>query len=227
MARPSSRLFYTTLGAAFALAGFVATQAAAEIRWPWNADKTSCATAEVTNPHTARETTSTFVAKDYLQYQGFAAHKDKSRSATVFLWRAVDQTASGPQDDLQQQGPFNVLPIFVGRYQAAAMQRGCKNQTPQRPMTHDLLDTTVEALSADLERVSIDKLEDDIFHGTAWLRTAHGREIAIDARPSDLLAWTARRNVPVFVHRWLDQTATQSASNLTLSRLQTEPRRCF
>jgi bifunctional DNase/RNase len=66
-------------------------------------------------------------------------------------------------------------------------------------LTHDLLHSTIENLQANIEKVIIDKLEENTFHAKLVLKTASGDTKIIDARPSDSIALAVRAHVPIFV----------------------------
>ena len=57
----------------------------------------------------------------------------------------------------------------------------------------------LEELQASIERVIIDKLEEDTFHAKLVIRSASGEEKIIDARPSDSIALAVRAHAPIFV----------------------------
>jgi hypothetical protein len=67
-----------------------------------------------------------------------------------------------------------------------------------RPLTHDLLRNVLQTLGAEVVRINIIELRDDVFYARIVVRVA-GRELEIDSRPSDALALAVRVHVPVFV----------------------------
>ena len=67
-----------------------------------------------------------------------------------------------------------------------------------RPLTHDLLKATIEQLGAEVERVAITELRNDTFYAEISL-SVNGKQMEIDARPSDAIALAVRAEVPVYV----------------------------
>jgi hypothetical protein len=91
------------------------------------------------------------------------------------------------------------LPIVVGELEASAIDLRLKKQKYPRPLTHDLLDATLAALGARIERVEVVDLRDNVFYGRLTVRDAKGAEHAIDARPSDCIALAVGAGLPVLV----------------------------
>ena len=82
--------------------------------------------------------------------------------------------------------------------QTGAISRGIDSGRAERPITHDLLLDTVDALGAKLERIEIVRAEPPVFYATIVV-LADGEERKIDARPSDAIALAVRSNAPMFV----------------------------
>ena len=94
--------------------------------------------------------------------------------------------------------PLRSLSIQTGSFEAAAISRGIDSGRAERPITHDLLLETVDALGAKLERIEIVRAEPPVFYATIVV-LADGDERKIDARPSDAIALAVRSNAPMFV----------------------------
>ena len=91
-----------------------------------------------------------------------------------------------------------VLPIWVGIYEANAIQMEIEKMTAPRPMTHDLLKNLLIGLETTVRKVVVTELRDDTFYAVIWLER-DGQTISIDARPSDALALALRMDCPIFV----------------------------
>ena len=101
---------------------------------------------------------------------------------------------------LVEDGRKRALPIFIGGTEALSIQLRLKKQPFTRPLTHDLLDSSIQRLGARVESVRVDKIESNVFHGTLVLVNASGR-IELDARPSDAIAIAIGNGVPILVAR--------------------------
>jgi uncharacterized protein len=100
---------------------------------------------------------------------------------------------------LKEKGGSRILPIVIGLNEASAIKLKISGFNPPRPMTHDLLYSTIESLEAKIEKVIIDKLEENTFHAKLVVRTESGKTKVIDARPSDSIALAVRAHVSIFV----------------------------
>ena len=100
---------------------------------------------------------------------------------------------------LKEKDGSRILPIVIGLAEASAIKLKLSGFTPPRPLTHDLLHSTIENLEASIDKIIIDKLEENTFHAKIILKAADGTTKAIDARPSDSLALAVRAHAPIFV----------------------------
>ena len=89
------------------------------------------------------------------------------------------------------------LPIFIHATEADAIVSKLQGYTPPRPLTHDLLKNCLVALGAELRYVLVSDLRDDIFHAVLHV-IQNGREVDIDARPSDAIALALRAKAPIY-----------------------------
>ncbi len=110
----------------------------------------------------------------------------------------VDPITNMPIVILRDKEGQRVLPIWVGVFEANAIALQIENVTPQRPMTHDLLNNVIHDLRADIQKVVVSDLKDNTFY--ALIYVAIGGEVtAIDARPSDAIALALRARAPIYV----------------------------
>ncbi len=108
---------------------------------------------------------------------------------------------------LKEKGGSRILPIVIGLNEASAIKLKISGFQPPRPLTHDLLHSTIENLEASIDKVIIDKLEDNTFHAKLIIKTSSGDTKVIDARPSDSIALAVRAHAPIFVE---DEVVKQS-----------------
>ncbi len=98
------------------------------------------------------------------------------------------------------------LPIWIGPYEAEAIQYALHEVEVARPLTHDLLKNILQKLGARVLRVEVVDLRENVFYGNIVLEHG-GRIIEIDARPSDALALAVRAHVPIYVAEHVLQSA--------------------
>lgn len=79
------------------------------------------------------------------------------------------------------------FPILIGIFEATSIDRRVKGFEAPRPLTHDLLVNSVEALGGEFQDVVISELKDHTYYATLRVRF-EGELIEIDARPSDAIA---------------------------------------
>ncbi len=90
------------------------------------------------------------------------------------------------------------LPIIIGAFEAQAIALELKKTQPPRPMTHDLLRDTFDAVDIDVFEVVIDELREGTFFAKVRYRL-DGEERQLDSRPSDAVALAVRVDAPIFV----------------------------
>jgi uncharacterized protein len=90
------------------------------------------------------------------------------------------------------------FPIMIGSNEALAIDRRLKGHPTQRPMTHDLLASIIEAMGGVMEKIEINDLHEHTFFARIHIRQ-NGRAIDIDSRPSDAIALGIASNLPIYV----------------------------
>ncbi len=109
---------------------------------------------------------------------------------------------------LKEKQGERVLPIVIGLNEIAAIKAKISGVNPPRPITHDLLFSVIQALDAKVEKIIIDRLENNIFYAKIVMKTKEGETKIADARPSDSIALCVRARAPIFVDESvLKQTA--------------------
>ena len=99
---------------------------------------------------------------------------------------------------LGEVGGNRRLPIIIGAFEAQAIALELEKIQPPRPMTHDLLRDSLEAVGAEVMDVVIDELREGTFF--AKIRYVHdGDEGQLDSRPSDAVALAVRVDAPIYV----------------------------
>ena len=100
---------------------------------------------------------------------------------------------------LREKNGERLLPIVIGLNEASAIKMKIGGFNPPRPLTHDLLHSMINNLESHLEKIIIDRLEENTFFAKLIIKTDSGKTKVIDARPSDSIALAVRANVPIFV----------------------------
>jgi uncharacterized protein len=102
---------------------------------------------------------------------------------------------------LKVPGDARVVPIFIGANEAQSIAIAYNNQTPPRPLTHDLMKNVLGLLDVEVVKVQVTRLTDNTFFGRIHLRKEGIEDMDLDARPSDAIALALRYRVPIFVHK--------------------------
>ena len=114
---------------------------------------------------------------------------------------------------LKEKKGKRTLPIIIGIPEASAIKLKISGIQPPRPMTHDLLKDTIERLGANLQKVIIDKLQENTFYAKLVLNDGNTKEIVVDARPSDSIALALRMGCPIFTSEdLLNQVSAMESS---------------
>jgi bifunctional DNase/RNase len=111
----------------------------------------------------------------------------------------IDEKKHGQLIVLKEKNGERLLPIVIGLNEIAAIRSKIKGDNPPRPITHDLLYSVITELGGQIERILIDRLQNNVFYAKIVLKNLSGQEKTIDARPSDSIALAVRAHVPIFV----------------------------
>ena len=95
-------------------------------------------------------------------------------------------------------GPALQLPIRIGSVEATAISMGVNPRQGSRPMTHDLLASTISALGGRCASVRIMAVQGTTFFAQLELVREGGEQVFVDARPSDALALAVREGLPIY-----------------------------
>ena len=112
----------------------------------------------------------------------------------------VDPVTSMPIVILRDETGKNVLPIWVGIFEANAIATQIENTETPRPMTHDLVKNLITNFNGEVEKVVINSLEESTFYASIHIRT-NDTISTIDSRPSDAIAVALRTKAPIFAEQ--------------------------
>lgn len=111
----------------------------------------------------------------------------------------IDENRSEQVIVLKEREGSRFLPVVIGIAEVNAIKLKLSGIEPPRPLTHDLLLSTIDQLGARLKAIHIDKLENNTFHAKLVLSRNGSGEIKVDARPSDSVALALRAGAPIYV----------------------------
>lgn len=109
----------------------------------------------------------------------------------------LDRDTFLPVVILTNDGEDSYLPLVIGPAEANAIAVVLESVEISRPLTHDLLLSSVLALGAKVDKVVITDLADDVYYARSALSRAKKR--CVDARPSDAIALALRSGAAIFV----------------------------
>lgn len=107
------------------------------------------------------------------------------------------------------EASLRTFPIVIGLVEAQAIERRLKGVVIKRPQTHDLLADVIRELGATIKSISVTDLNEHTFFAALNLRTADGRLISVDSRPSDAIALGVGANVPIYVAEHVLEAASK------------------
>lgn len=100
------------------------------------------------------------------------------------------------------------LVIWIDEDQAITIAQALTNyHLTARPMTHDLTVSLMQATEAKVQRIVLDRLENQVFYAKVQMMV-NDQAQEVDARPSDAISLAVRLDVPIFVSSELWQKAS-------------------
>jgi uncharacterized protein len=91
-----------------------------------------------------------------------------------------------------------VIPIVIGSTEAMSIYVELTGERAPRPLTHDLLKNILDHFESQVQEVRIVDLKEGIFFAELII-TVEGRQLRLDARPSDSIALALRYKAPVYM----------------------------
>lgn len=99
---------------------------------------------------------------------------------------------------LKEKNADRYLPIWIGPFEANAIALKITGQTPERPITHDLMLTAMSEFDMVVKRIVVTSLSGEVFFARLHVEQG-GKETDIDSRPSDAIALAVRFECPIYV----------------------------
>ncbi len=110
----------------------------------------------------------------------------------------IDPASNHPIVILRDGESQLFLPIWIGIFEASAIQLELEGSERPRPMTHDLMRAMVEQLGCSVEKIVISDLQENTFFAEIHLDRG-GERLVIDSRPSDAIALALRAKARILV----------------------------
>lgn len=128
-------------------------------------------------------------------------------TSMVISGLTVDPLTNSPIVILKEVDGERTLPIWIGLLEATAIASELEGIKFSRPMTHDLLKNIMAMIDIKVNKVEVCDLKNNTYYALIYI-DHKGKEISIDARPSDALALSLRVDAPIFV---ADEVINKSA----------------
>ena len=113
---------------------------------------------------------------------------------------------------LKEKETSRYLPIWIGAAEADAIAVKLQGSSVARPLTHDLMQSVIDALGGKVNSIIVSDLQKDVFFAKIVINR-DGEQVEIDSRPSDAIALAVRAQVPIYAEEdvlnrggvWLDK----------------------
>jgi hypothetical protein len=125
----------------------------------------------------------------------------------------VDPVSKMPIVVLENPQNEQILPIWIGVFEANAIALSIENVDTPRPMTHDLLKCFLEKAGVTIDRIVVNDVRNNTFYALIHCRQS-GQPLVIDSRPSDAIALALRVSAPIFV----EETVVTKANGLRFEK---------
>lgn len=99
---------------------------------------------------------------------------------------------------LKEKERDRYLAIVIGGPEADAIAIKLQDRDAPRPLTHDLIKNIIENVGAQVVRITVSSLVDQVYYASIVIKS-NGSELDIDSRPSDAIALAVRTGVPILV----------------------------
>jgi bifunctional DNase/RNase len=110
----------------------------------------------------------------------------------------IDPLTNSPIVILKEVDGERTLPIWIGLLEATAIASELEGIKFSRPMTHDLLRDLLEMIEVKVNKIEVCDLKNNTYYALIYI-VHKGKEITLDARPSDALALSLRMDAPIYV----------------------------
>lgn len=88
--------------------------------------------------------------------------------------------------------------VMIGEPEAQSIALRMNNKKSPRPLTHDLIKNLLNVFDAELEKVLIYDMVNDVFYSELHIKN-NDKVIIVDARTSDAVALAVRSDCPIYI----------------------------
>jgi bifunctional DNase/RNase len=140
----------------------------------------------------------------------------------MHIWlMALDSASNSPIVVLKEIEGEGTIPIWIGLLEGVVIAGELQGmKISSRPMTHDLLKAIIQLSDATVKKVVICDLKDGTYYALVHLMR-NGREITLDARPSDAIALSLKVSAPIFAE---DEVIRKSKQVELKKKTETQPK---
>ncbi|MFA6003811.1 MAG: bifunctional nuclease family protein [Elusimicrobiota bacterium] len=100
---------------------------------------------------------------------------------------------------LEELGGNRLLPIWIGITEGQAIAIRFSGIVLPRPLTHDLLLSTITSMGYAVQKVVVCDIKDNTFYARIRVTKEGAPDLDLDSRPSDAIAIAVRAGCPIFV----------------------------
>ena len=99
---------------------------------------------------------------------------------------------------LKEKSVDMYLPIWIGPSEADSIAVKLQDVDVPRPLTHDLLNSVITTLGGKISHIVVSEISNDTFYAKIII-DCEGKNLEVDARPSDAIALAVRVEAPIYV----------------------------
>ncbi len=96
----------------------------------------------------------------------------------------------------------NFFMMFVGESEFMAIAKEKGLFSAPRPMTHEIYLKIFEHAPVEFQKVEIHSMQEGTYYANIYYKE-DGKEVAVDARPSDSVSLALHTNIPIYVNKAL------------------------
>jgi hypothetical protein len=124
----------------------------------------------------------------------------------------IDSESQSPVLLLRQINGGDAVPILIGLFEAASIVMALKEDTPERPMTHDLFHNFISDVGMYIEKITIYDFKNGVYYSNISYKSRKDPEFSFetDSRPSDGVALALRFKAPIYMEEKVIKLAGES-----------------